>query len=141
MESTSQIELSPEFMIPVKRVQAAPFEASFVTFFVLWTFIGLVSAYDGYLTVRYQHLLHVLEQNPIGRWIMELDSNLVHDHEYGYVVANRSLARFLGLKFSGTVVGLGLMLAVHRYKASLGLLITSVMAGLQALLALYLSIF
>lgn len=112
-----------------------------MAFFSMWTFIGLVSAYDGYLTVRHQHMLHILEQNPIGRWIMDLDSGLVLNEDFEYVVANRQLANFLGLKFAGTVLGLGIMLAVHRYKATLGLVVTGVIAALQGALAVYLSCF
>jgi hypothetical protein len=49
------------------------------------------------------------------------------------------LANFLGLKFTGTVIGLGLMLLVHRYQAKMGLTVTGVIAGLQAALAAYLT--
>lgn len=116
-------------------------EASFIAFVALWMFVGLVSAYDGYLTVRHKHLLHILEVNPVGRWIMDLDSGLELGDGFEYVVANRQLANFLGLKFAGTVLGLGIMLVVHQYKASMGLLVTGVIAGLQGILAVYLSFF
>lgn len=133
---------APEFAATIRDVRpTSGLERSFLAFIAMWMFIGLVSAYDGYLTVRHQHLLHILEQNPVGRWIMDLDSGLEPNHEFEYVVANRQLANFLGLKFAGTVLGLGIMLAVHRYKASLGLTVTGVIAGLQGVLAVYLSCF
>jgi len=116
-------------------------EANYVAFVTLWLFVGLVSAYDGYLTVRYQHLLHSLELNPVGRWIMNLDGHLAYNQDYGYVVENRKVAAFLGLKFAGTVCGLAIMLLVHRYQARMGLAVTGAIAGLQGLLAVYLSCF
>jgi hypothetical protein len=119
----------------------ARLEPGFLAFVGLWLFVGLVSAYDGYLTVRYQHMLHSLEANPVGRWIMDLDDGRVFNKEYGYVVENRRVATFLGLKFAGTVLSLGIMLVVHRYKARLGMLVSGIIAGLQGALAVYLSCF
>ena len=121
---------------PTKRL-----EAGFLTFVTLWLFVGLVSAYDGYLTVRYQHMLHILEENPVGRWMMDLDDGLVYDRDYGYVASNHKVAAFLGCKFAGTILALGLLLLVHRYQARLGLLVSGVIATLQGTLAVYLSCF
>ena len=116
-------------------------EPGFLSFVALWLVVGLVSAYDGYLTVRYQHMLHLFEENPVGRWIMDLDHGRVFNKDYGYVVENQKVARFLGLKFAGTILSLAILLVVHRYKARMGLLISGIIASLQGALAVYLSCF
>lgn len=63
--------------------------------------IGLISAYDSYLTIKYVASLKALELNPIGRWLMGLDD--------GPVDGVSHIALFLGCKFAGTVIVLFLL--------------------------------
>lgn len=58
--------------------------------------IGLISAYDSYLTIKYFASLKALELNPVGRWMMGLDS--------GPIDGVSHIALFLGCKFAGTVI-------------------------------------
>jgi len=58
--------------------------------------IGLISAYDSYLTIKYFASLKALEINPVGRWMMGLDS--------GPIDGVSHIALFLGCKFAGTVI-------------------------------------
>ncbi len=71
--------------------------------------IGLISAYDFYLTIATLSCLPEMEQNPVARKIMGLDGNNVEQAR---------VATFLGLKFAGNVVVLaalgGLGMARHR---------------------------
>lgn len=90
----------------------------------LWLFIGMVAAYDVYLSVKYQETLRFQELNPLGRWLLELD--------------NGSVAMFMGCKFMGTMITLGVIQALYWYKQRIGLTVASALAGAQALLAGYL---
>lgn len=58
--------------------------------------IGLISAYDSYLTIKYFASLKALELNPVGRWMMGLD--------HGPIDGINHIALFLGCKFAGTVI-------------------------------------
>ncbi len=62
--------------------------------------IGLIGAYDFYLTMVTANFLPEMEQNEIGRMIMGLDNDVIH--------AQR-IALFLALKFAGTVVVLSVL--------------------------------
>lgn len=58
--------------------------------------IGLVSAFDTYLTIKYAVSLDVYEQNPLGRWLMGLDEGPVCD--------TQQIAAFITAKFIGTII-------------------------------------
>ncbi len=55
--------------------------------------ISLVSAFDIYLTIKYVDFLPMLELNPIGRWLMSLDSSAECDL--------KQVALFVTAKFAG----------------------------------------
>lgn len=58
--------------------------------------IGVVSAYDTYLTIKYAESLDIYEQNPLGRWLMGLDQ--------GPVCETQQIAAFITAKFLGTIL-------------------------------------
>lgn len=91
----------------------------------LWLFIGLVSAYDTYLAIKFQEMLRFHELNPMGRWLLEVD--------------NGSVATFMGCKFVGTMLVLGTIQLLYAYERRLGLTVASALAAVQGMLALYLT--
>ena len=90
----------------------------------LWMFIGLVSAFDTYLTVKFQEYLKFHEVNPLAVMLLRLD---------GW---DPSL--LIGLKFLGSVLALGFLAALHLYNRRLGLMVTSGLASFQLWLLGYL---
>ncbi|MCO6455721.1 MAG: hypothetical protein J5I93_10540 [Pirellulaceae bacterium] len=89
-----------------------------------WLVIGLVAAYDTYLSVKFQDSLSTLEINPICRWLIAADGG--------------SVSILLGCKFAGTVLALGTILLVYRFQPRMGLAVATVVASLQMLVLLYL---
>lgn len=107
--------------------QSAPLRAKrdATVMIALWLFIGAVAAYDCYLSIKFQETLRFQELNPIGRWLMDYDGG--------------SVATFMGCKFLGTSIALGVLQLLYNYWRSVGLTVASVLAGLQGMLALYLT--
>ncbi len=60
-----------------------------------------VSAFDIYLTVKYVEFLPEMELNPVGRWLLEVDS--------GPRCQLQQAAAFITAKFAGNVVVLGII--------------------------------
>ena len=89
-----------------------------------WLIIGLVAAYDTYLSVKFQDTLPLLEVNPLCRWLIAADEG--------------SVAILLGCKFAGTILALGTILLVYLCNRSMGVAVASVVAGLQGLVLMYL---
>ena len=90
----------------------------------LWLFIGAVAAYDVYLSIKYQEILQYQELNPLGRWLLELDGG--------------SVAVFMGCKFLGTLVVLGVIQLLYFYRRRLGLAVATAMASVQVAVGLFL---
>jgi hypothetical protein len=81
-----------------------------IIFGVQWVFIGLCSAVDAFLAIKLRDSLYEDELNPLGRLLMQWD---------GYDVA-----LFMGVKFAGTVIALGiLILAWHRNRKTAHIII------------------
>jgi hypothetical protein len=83
----------------------------------LWLFIGMVSAFDTYLTVRFQEYLAYEEINPLARMLLQLngwDASLL-----------------IGMKFLGSVVVLGVLTALHLTDRRFGLVIAAAIASFQ----------
>ena len=93
--------------------------------------IGLVSSYDGYLTIRYHESLAQMEINPLGRSILQLDRD-------GGASAT-ALATFLGLKFAGTVIVICALQGIFRGHRRIGLTSAIAVAIVQILLGFYLT--
>jgi hypothetical protein len=83
----------------------------------LWLFIGLVSAFDTYLTVKFQDSLEIEELNPLARMLLQLD---------GW-----DPALFIGVKFLGSVMVLGILAALHLSDRRIGLVIATAIASFQ----------
>ena len=69
---------------------------------LLWLFVGYVSSYDMYLAIKNQNILLENEQNPIGRYLIIEDGG--------------SVALFMSVKFFGTVLTLGFLSLLYKYK-------------------------
>ena len=92
---------------------------------VLWIFIGLVSSYDAYLTLKFEHSIVAMELNPIGQWLLALDDG--------------EPTLFIAAKFFGTILVLGLLNLFRRYLPRLGWHLTGIVALFQFGLLLFLS--
>ena len=81
------------FAVEILRTQSA--------FWSMWILVGAISCYDAYLVQRYQFSISVLEENPLGRWLIDAGS--------GEVVL------FVRAKLAGTLVVLSVLAALYRY--------------------------
>jgi hypothetical protein len=88
-----------------------------IAFPVLWLFIGVISAFDTYLTVRFQEHLAENEKNPIGCLLLEL--------------SNGEPSLLVGVKFLGSTLVLGIITALYLKNRRLGFLVTSGLALFQ----------
>lgn len=95
-------------------------------FFVLWQIIGCVSAYDAYLAMKYRVELNDLEQNWLGRLLLYLDGG--------------DPALFLGIKFLGTIVVLGILANLYHSRPQSGIVVAQGVALFQILLLVYLTL-
>lgn len=93
---------------------------------VLWVFIGSVSSYDAYLTLKYEDSIVAMELNPIGQFLLHLDEG------------DPSL--FMAIKFAGTVIVLGVLNLLHRVTPQFGLKMTGAVASFQAVLLAFLTL-
>ena len=73
-----------------------------VLYCILWVFIGMVAATDVYWSIITQEQLYDIELNPIGRYLINK--------------ADGDVALFMGLKVAGTVVVLGVLTLLYKYK-------------------------
>lgn len=95
-----------------------------LTFPLLWVFIGLVSAYDVFLVLRYAESIWYLEMNPIGRVLLNLSEG--------------KPTLLIAGKFLGTNIALGLLILVRHFSKRYGELVISAVAGFQLILLAYL---
>lgn len=91
---------------------------------LLWVFIGFVTAVDAYLTVRFQSQLEFEEQNPIGVLVLSL--------------SDWNPAQFIGLKYMGSTLVLGILTALYARNPRLGFTVTLAVAAFQFGLLCYL---
>lgn len=91
----------------------------------LWLFIGLVAAYDVYLSIKYQEMLRFTEMNPVGQWLLALDGG--------------NVAIFMGCKVVGTLLVLGILQLMYFFRRRLALFVAGILAALQGALGLYLT--
>jgi hypothetical protein len=90
----------------------------------LWLLIGLVSAFDAYLTVKFQDSLREHEQNPLARILLRLDGS--------------EPSLLIGSKFLGSLIVLGILTALHLRNRRLGLTVAGGIACFQLGLLWYL---
>lgn len=95
------------------------------------TVVSCVSLYDIHLTILYAKYLKCLEENPVGRWLMDLDD----------VAYNQSpdLTMFLLMKVLGTLVVLGAIVRLIRWRSELGHPVAMGVSLFQLVLAGYLT--
>jgi len=86
--------------------------ASYGLLSIYWIIIASVSIYDMHLTVKYAGTLKSLEQNPVGRWLMQLDS--IQEN----VIPDTTL--FLSFKSLGTIAVMLILAILIRQRARLG---------------------
>jgi len=90
----------------------------------LWLLIGLVSAIDTYLTVKFRESLVFMESNPIANFLLHLDQG------------DGSL--LIGFKFLGSTLTLGILTALYLQNRRRGLMVSSGLACFQVGLLFYL---
>ncbi|MBI5758020.1 MAG: hypothetical protein HZA46_05835 [Planctomycetales bacterium] len=95
-------------------------------FCALWLLIGVVSAIDVYLTLRFRDDLLYNEENRIGLYLMKLNGG------------DPSL--FLSLKFLGTILSLGILVNVFLCRPKWGMLVAKCVAAFQVGLLMYLTL-
>ena len=94
-------------------------------FAILWSFIGIVSLFDGFLVARFSGVIQEVEQNPVGSFLLDLD------HGRPGV--------FLRTKAAGTLLVLTTLVGFYRYRRGWALPITGAIACFQCGLLLYLT--
>lgn len=103
----------------------------FATLMLCKLVIGSVAAYDTYLTLKYSEYLHTYEQNPIGRWLLQLDN--------GPVCNLQQVAAFITAKVVGTLIVLIAIQMISAWRLKTGLLVALPVASFQICLAYYLT--
>jgi len=91
----------------------------------VWSFIGLVSAIDSYFVVRFRERLPDLEENPVGRYLLELQ--------------NGHIGILLRAKAAGTIAVLNVLAALYIYRHRWAALIAGSIACFQMALLLYMT--
>lgn len=92
--------------------------------------IGIVSAYDIYLTVKYVDSLPTLELNPVGRWLMSLDT--------GPECELQQVALFITAKFAGNFIALAIIELLCSWKLSIASAVAFCVALMQLMLLYFL---
>ena len=92
--------------------------------------IGLVSAYDIFLTIKYVDSLPWMELNPLGRWLMHLDS--------GPECPLDQIACFVAAKFSGNFLTLAAIELLCHWKQPVANTVALGVAVAQLILLYYL---
>jgi hypothetical protein len=101
-----------------------------ITLMLMKTLILAVSAYDLYLTVKYFESLPQMEQNLIGRWLLQFDN--------GPVSGLQQAAAFITAKFTGNVIVMVVLEALAFYRFRLVGVVAASVAFAQVILGLYL---
>lgn len=73
-----------------------------IIFAINWLIIGIISAIDCYWSIRLQESLYENEQNPLGRWLIELGGG--------------DIALFMMCKIIGTTIALGILILLFMHK-------------------------
>jgi hypothetical protein len=94
-------------------------------FFVLWQIIGCISAYDAFLVMQHREELRDLEQNWLGRLLLFTNAG--------------DPALFVGVKFLGTTMVLGILANLYHSRPQRGLVIAKGVAAFQIALLAYLT--
>lgn len=98
---------------------------SWPRFFVLWQVIGVISAYDAFLAMKYRDELPYIESNFIGQLLL--------------LVNGDDPAVFLGVKFLGTIMVLGILANLYHTRPRWAMSVAYGVAGFQVGLWAYLN--
>lgn len=114
--------LKPDVMVLSSPAADLPAEQMFASrrdwvFPCLWIFISCVSAFDTYLTVRFQEHLRYHEENPFGRLLLQL--------------AGWEPSLLIGSKFLGSTLVLGILTAVYLRNRRVGFTVAAALAAFQ----------
>jgi hypothetical protein len=90
----------------------------------LWLFIVGVSVHDGYLVLSSRRVIAVTEQNPVGRWLLEISAGDV------WVL--------LSVKAAGTMLAAALLWMLFWSHRRIGLTVCVALAAVQLTLLLWL---
>ncbi len=91
----------------------------------MWFFVGLVSAYDGWLVVKYWESITQLERNPLCQYFIWL--------------GHGDWSIFLRAKTSGTLAVLSVLAGLYRSNRRLALPVAVAVTVFQLALLLYLT--
>lgn len=120
MAALARANLIPEYRQASKLLAAAD-----VTFVGLWLFIGFVSVWDGYLTLLCRHQMRLVELNPIGKVLIELNDG--------------GITYLLLVKLIGTIIAMSWLVLLYENNWRRGLLIAAPVASFQLWLLLFLT--
>jgi hypothetical protein len=96
-----------------------------IGFFAMWFFVGLVSAYDAWLVIRYWESITQLERNPFCQYFIALGEG--------------DWSIFLRVKTSGTLTVLSVLAGLYRSNRRLALPVAAAVSLFQFGLLLYLT--
>ncbi|HWB12438.1 MAG TPA: hypothetical protein VG826_24650 [Pirellulales bacterium] len=96
-----------------------------IGFFAMWVFVGLVSAYDAWLVIKYWESIVQLEQNPFCQYLI--------------AVGEGDWSIFLRAKTGGTVAVLSVLAGLYRSNRRLALPVTAAVSLFQLGLLAYLT--
>lgn len=97
-----------------------------ILFAGLLLFIAAVSVHDAVLVVLLEDLIQEFERNPVGSWLIE--------------IAQGSVWLFVFVKLMGTSLVGAAQVMIYQWRPHLALASTTVLAGFQLVLLLYLSV-
>lgn len=89
------------------------------------SFIAAVSLYDTLLIIRFSESIGVMEQNPIGQWLLALD--------------NGGVWLFVRAKLAGTLSVVAILTAMYRCHSRRTVPVTTSIAAYQTALLSYLT--
>jgi hypothetical protein len=89
--------------------------------------IAAVSLYDAYLIVRFRDMIWMMEENPMGQWLLN--------------IADGQVGIFVRVKLAGTVMVLSLLMLMWKMRMSMLFPVTTTIASWQTGLMIYLTAF
>ena len=95
-----------------------------LAFYLMWGFIVSVSAHDGCLVLAHRPSMRLIEQNPVGHWLIR--------------AGNDDIWLLLTLKAIGTVAVASFLLVLHSFRPSLAFISCAAVAVFQLGLLMYL---
>lgn len=88
--------------------------------------IGLVSLYDTFLIVKYSESLWLMEENPVGRWLLEIN--------------DQDVSVFVRIKLAGTLLVMSTLVLMYRCGSRLLFPVSTSVASWQVGLFMYLTV-